>query len=110
MCQNQETGRRVLGMRGGESVRERMRQEKRPALILPGALSSEEAEDELSYFISDLGLAGGHKQLHALFECIEMMHFNWLQLFFPPSVIEGVGEFSAYCAWSFFCSGKTVCK
>lgn len=41
------------------------------------ALSSGEAEDELSYFISDLGLAGrGHKQLHALFECTEMMHFN----------------------------------
>lgn len=45
----------MLKTRGGESVRERMRQEKRLALILRRALSSDEAEDELSYFISDLG-------------------------------------------------------
>lgn len=84
MCQNGKKGRRVLKTRGGESVRERMWQEKRLALILRRALSSDEAEDELSYFISDLGrVGGGHKQQHALFECIEMMHFNWIeQIFF----------------------------
>lgn len=45
----------MLETRGGGSVRERMRQEKRLALILRRALSWDEAEDELSYFISDLG-------------------------------------------------------
>lgn len=51
----------MLETRGGESVRERerMRQQKRLALILQRALSSDEAEDELSCFINDLGLAGG---------------------------------------------------
>lgn len=49
----------MLETRSGESVRGRMQQEKRLALILQRALSSNEAEDELSYFISDLGFAGG---------------------------------------------------
>lgn len=29
-----------------------------------------------------LGEWGGHKQQHTLFECIEMMHLNWIELFF----------------------------
>lgn len=29
-----------------------------------------------------LGEWGGHKQQHTLFECIGMMHFNWIELSF----------------------------
>lgn len=60
MCQNQKTEEASAGdARRRKRARERRRQEKRLARILRGALSRDEAEDELSYFISDLGLAGG---------------------------------------------------
>lgn len=57
-----------------------------------------------------LGEWGGHKQQHTLFECIEMMHLNWIELFFFPSVIGGVLVFGVYYAWRLVCGGKTVCK
>lgn len=97
MCQSRETGSRNAAG-------------KETCTYFARALSSDEAEDVLSYFMSDLGFAGrGHKQLHALFKCIEMMHFNEMELFSPPTVIERVLVFSAHCAWRSVCSGKNLC-